>query len=104
VPVTAAVQLDVWFVRIEDGEQDAVTAAMVGAGAGVFPPPPPQPASEMLKMTLAPAIALIRGGGKAPSYELWLRKDTVAPRLRTKNSATVSLLGDPTGDELLELC
>jgi hypothetical protein len=48
-PVTAAVQLDVWLVRIEDGEQEAVTAVMADeVGGGVFPPPPPpQPINRL---------------------------------------------------------
>ena len=48
MPVTAAVQAEVWFVRIDVGEQETVTDVIVAGGVVMPPPPPPlQPATRV---------------------------------------------------------
>lgn len=51
VPVTAGLQVEVWFVKTESGEHETVTDVIVGFAGGVAPPlllplPPPHPVTS----------------------------------------------------------
>ena len=61
MPLTVGVQVEVWLVKMDAGEQLTATAVIVGETGGVLPPPvlppPPQPAIAAKTAVAAKRVA-----------------------------------------------